>query len=71
MLAGKLNWAVPAALASLVLLAILAFAAVDRVSANPCGAKCRNDYNQCRISTKGSTSCEAAFTRCMQSCIRR
>jgi hypothetical protein len=43
----------------------------NRVSANQCGASCRNAYNQCRISTKGSPSCEAAFTACMQSCIRK
>jgi hypothetical protein len=36
-----------------------------------CGESCRSAYNQCRIATKGSSSCEAAFTSCMQHCIKR
>ena len=36
-----------------------------------CGESCRAAYNQCRIATKGSSACEAAFTSCMQSCIKR
>ena len=36
-----------------------------------CGESCRSAYNQCRIATKGSPSCEAAFTGCMQTCIKR
>jgi hypothetical protein len=54
-----------------VLAASLGIASLERALANPCGANCRNDYNQCRIKTKGSPSCESAFTRCMQSCIRK
>lgn len=36
-----------------------------------CGESCRAAYNQCRIATKGSATCEAAFTSCMQTCIKR
>jgi hypothetical protein len=36
-----------------------------------CGESCRAAYNQCRIATKGSSACEAAFTSCMQQCIKR
>jgi hypothetical protein len=67
----KWNWALISAAALATLLAALGLAMSDRVSANQCGASCRNAYNQCRISTKGSPSCEAAFTACMQSCIRK
>jgi hypothetical protein len=41
------------------------------VAADGCGASCRNSYNQCRIATKGSASCEAQFTSCMQHCRSR
>lgn len=33
-----------------------------------CASSCRSAYNQCRIQTKGSPSCEGQFTRCMQGC---
>jgi hypothetical protein len=69
-LGRKLNWALAGALAVTALLAAFGFASIDRVSANQCGASCRNAYNQCRISTKGSPSCESAFTSCMQRCIK-
>jgi len=42
--------------------------ASERAVADSCGAACRNAYNQCRIATKGSSSCEAQFTSCMQRC---
>lgn len=35
-----------------------------------CAAICRQSYNQCRIQTKGSKSCEGQFTSCMQGCRR-
>ena len=34
-----------------------------------CTASCRQQYNQCRISTKGSPSCDAQFAACMRRCI--
>lgn len=40
-------------------------------SAASCGAKCKQAFNQCRISTKGSPSCDKQFTKCMQGCIKR
>ncbi|KAB2941802.1 MAG: hypothetical protein K8F92_18385 [Hyphomicrobium sp.] len=69
MLGRKLNWALASAVAVAALLIAIGLASIDRVSANQCGAGCKSAYNQCRISTKGSPSCEIAFTRCMQSCI--
>jgi len=62
------------ALATLaVAAALLAFGllSIDRAAANACGAACRNAYNQCRIATKGSSSCEAAYTNCVQSCRKK
>lgn len=34
-----------------------------------CTEICRAQYNQCRIATKGSPSCDAQFAACMQRCI--
>lgn len=69
MLGRKLNWALASALAVAAMLIAIGVGSSDRVVAGSCGAGCKSAYNQCRISTKGSASCEIAFTRCMQSCI--
>jgi hypothetical protein len=37
--------------------------------ANSCQQSCRAQWNQCRIATKGSSSCDAQLRACMQSCI--
>lgn len=66
----SMTWALAGAIGAAVV-ATLALVSVDRVAANDCGSSCRNAYNQCRISTKGSPSCESQFTSCMQGCIRR
>lgn len=34
-----------------------------------CTASCRSQYNQCRIATKGASSCDAQFAACMRRCI--
>ncbi len=36
--------------------------------ANACAAACYGQHNQCRMSTKGSPSCDAALTQCLRSC---
>ena len=36
--------------------------------ANDCAAQCYAAENACRRATKGSSSCDAALTRCLQSC---
>jgi hypothetical protein len=46
-------------------------ASIEQAAADGCAASCRRAYNQCRIATKGSSACEAAFTRCMQSCRKK
>ena len=71
MLGSKLNWALMCGLAILAAVIGFGLASSDRVAAGSCGSSCKNEYNQCRISTKGAGSCEIAFTRCMQSCIVR
>lgn len=68
-LGRKLNWALMCGFAVIAALVGIGLASGDRVVAGSCGSSCKNEYNQCRISTKGSPSCEVAFTRCMQSCI--
>ena len=44
---------------------------MEGAAANPCADQCRAQHNQCRISTKGSPSCDAALTSCLQSCQAR
>jgi hypothetical protein len=34
-----------------------------------CQQSCRAQWNQCRISTKGSSSCDASLHSCLQSCV--
>ena len=36
-----------------------------------CGASCAHAYNQCRIQTKGSASCEKQYSSCLQGCRNR
>jgi len=38
---------------------------------NSCQQSCRAQWNQCRIATKGASSCDAHLQACMQSCIPR
>jgi hypothetical protein len=68
-LGRKVNWALMSGLVVIATLIAIGIGLSDRVAAGQCGSNCKNEYNQCRISTKGSASCEIAFTRCMQSCI--
>ena len=44
---------------------------IEPVAADDCAASCRKAYNQCRMDTKGSSSCEGRFTSCMQGCRRK
>ena len=45
--------------------------AVPPAEANSCQQSCRAQWNQCRIATKGSSSCDAQLQACMQACIPR
>lgn len=36
---------------------------------NSCAGQCQAQYDQCRVQTKGSPSCDAARQRCLQACI--
>jgi hypothetical protein len=61
---------IPLALVALVLSgAAPETADVTVVQSGACTAACRAQYNQCRIATKGSPSCDAQFAACMQRCI--
>jgi hypothetical protein len=65
-------WALAAGAVAGALLAGLSLMATNSAEAEGgCGESCRAAYNQCRIATKGSSACEAAFTGCMQRCIKR
>ena len=37
--------------------------------ASSCRSTCLAQYNQCRISTKGSPSCDAQYQSCLQTCV--
>lgn len=39
------------------------------VDGGSCTEDCRSRYNECRLSTKGSPSCDAEFAVCMRRCI--
>ncbi len=54
-----------------VLLAGVGLLGMGPASAASCGAQCKKAFNQCRISTKGSPSCDKEFTKCMQGCIKK
>lgn len=61
---------------SVVLAAVLGASAMlmafaPSAEANACAAGCRQQHNQCRIATKGSSSCDARLQQCLQSCLRR
>jgi hypothetical protein len=66
-----MSWTLAALAVAAALLAGFGLASIDKAAANACGAACRNAYNQCRIATKGSSSCEAEYTNCMQHCRKR
>jgi hypothetical protein len=68
----KSFWALAAGAIAAALLAVSGLVATGPADAEGgCGESCRAAYNQCRIATKGSSACEAAFTSCMQQCIKR
>jgi hypothetical protein len=68
----KSLWALAAVTAAAALRAVSGLIATGPADAEGgCGESCRAAYNQCRIATKGSAACEAAFTSCMQQCIKR
>ena len=56
--------------AALALFGIFAVggATVQLANADQCVSQCRNAHNQCRISTKGSPSCDAQLQSCLDSC---
>ena len=37
--------------------------------ASSCRSGCLAQYNQCRMSTKGSPTCDAQYQACLQACI--
>ena len=57
-------------LACLALIGLFSFwgGNVQLANADQCVSQCRNAHNQCRISTKGSPSCDAQLQSCLDSC---
>lgn len=41
---------------------------VELAQSDQCVQACRNAHNQCRISTKGSPSCDGQLQSCIDSC---
>lgn len=39
------------------------------VQGGACADACRNQFNQCRVSTKGDPRCNSALTSCLQRCL--
>ena len=40
-----------------------------QLAQDSCANSCQAQHDQCRVSTKGSPSCDLARQRCLQSCI--
>ncbi len=68
---SRMTWTLVRAAGCAVLLAGAGLLGTEPASAANCGARCKQAFNQCRISTKGSPSCDKQFTKCMQGCIKR
>ena len=41
------------------------------VAEDSCANACQAQHNHCRVTTKGSPSCDEARQRCLQSCITK
>jgi hypothetical protein len=67
----RMTWALGGAAIAAAMLVCAGLVSIDRAAADSCAASCRSSYNQCRISTKGSPSCEGKFTSCMQGCRKK
>jgi uncharacterized membrane protein len=67
------GWAAAAVLAAMMASATLLTTAAVPVQAqgNACVSSCKASHNQCRIATKGNSSCDAQLQSCLQSCIRK
>ena len=66
----KIPWIAAIALASTTLLAGLAGeSGCATAQSSSCRSICLSQYNQCRITTKGSPSCDAQYQSCLQACI--
>lgn len=57
--------------AALLCASVIAAGYAPSAAANECAANCRQQHNQCRISTKGNSSCDARLQQCLQSCMKR
>ena len=59
-----------AALAAIALLFTDANVSCAFAQGNACASSCRSAYNDCRISTKGSSSCDAQYQACLRGCVK-
>jgi len=71
LLERRMTWALRAAAVAAAVLVGASLVSIEPVAAGDCAARCRKDYNKCRMDTKGSSSCEGRFTSCMQGCRRK
>jgi hypothetical protein len=46
-------------------------AGIELAQADQCVQQCRSAHNQCRITSKGSPSCDSQLQACMDSCRSR
>jgi hypothetical protein len=44
---------------------------IELAQADQCVQQCRSAHNQCRITSKGSPSCDSQLQACMDSCRSR
>ncbi|MFZ4808126.1 MAG: hypothetical protein ACOYLQ_12785 [Hyphomicrobiaceae bacterium] len=62
---------IPTVLLGSLAVAAVVLSALPASANNSCQQSCRAQWNQCRIATKGASSCDAHLQACMQSCIPR
>ncbi len=67
----KMSWVLAVAAVVVALVAATGLVVIERAFADGCGSRCKDDYSQCRMATKGSESCEKKFTKCLQRCIKK
>jgi uncharacterized membrane protein len=66
------GWVTAAVLAVVMASTVLTTATVPvQAQGNACVSSCKASHNQCRIATKGNSSCDAQLQSCLQSCIRK
>lgn len=58
-----------AAAATVALMGLAGDTTCGFAQSSSCRSVCLQQYNQCRINTKGSPSCDAQYQTCLRACV--